>query len=252
MKILFNKGVNGLILNEEEHKVIGEKRDIDVSPGIVISNGSEVRIEKNNYIAINPSPSIIRSIGKRGAQIIDPRDAAVMIMYADMKPDSRVLESGTGSGALTSMIVQYLSEKGSYLGIDHNLESIKITRENVSILTGRNVEVIFGKFEEFDGMGKTYDCIFLDLPEPWLNVAKQRNYLVPGGRVVTYLPNFDQVEKTVIEYEKNGFLHLQTDEIIKREIVVRENATRPSSNGIMHTAFISCFIKKSGAEYFLK
>ncbi|MGP6206798.1 tRNA (adenine-N1)-methyltransferase [Cuniculiplasma sp. SKW3] len=252
MKILFNKISNSMILNEENHKILGEKRDLDISPGMMISDGSEVKIEKNSYIAIRPSPSVLRSVAKRGAQIIDPRDAAVMIMYADMRPDSSVLESGTGSGALTSMIVQNLSEKGSYLGIDHNLESIEITRKNVNLFTGKDVDIIHQKFEDFDGMGKTFDCVFLDLPEPWLNIANQKKYLIPGGRVVTYLPNFDQVEKTVLEYEKNGFLHLETDEIIKREILVRENATRPSSTGLMHTAFISCFIKKSGAQYSLK
>ncbi|MCL4345621.1 MAG: methyltransferase domain-containing protein [Candidatus Thermoplasmatota archaeon] len=251
MKILFNKHGESLFLDEERHHVIHGKRKIDISPGFVISAGSTVRLEKNSYLILDPGPSILKSVARRGPQIIDPRDAAVMMMYSDMKQDSRILESGTGSGFLTSMILRYLSPDGSYLGIDQSTDSVEITRKNVGLTTDRKIEIVNMRFEEFDGMGRVFDCVFLDLPEPWASISSQRKYIVPGGRVVTYLPNYDQVERAVLEYERNGFYHFETDEILKREIIVRENATRPSSTGVMHTAFISCFIRKDGSEIIL-
>src|SRR2546425_9824773 len=37
----------------------------------------------------------------RGAQVIYPKDLAMILFWADVFPGARVLEAGTGSGALT-------------------------------------------------------------------------------------------------------------------------------------------------------
>ncbi|MEM0133686.1 MAG: hypothetical protein QXU18_00445, partial [Thermoplasmatales archaeon] len=60
-----------------------------------------------------------------------------------------------------------------------------------------------------------------------------------------YSPNFNQSEKTVIEATKSGFPVLETVEIQLRRIIVREGSTRPDSNGLLHTGFMT-FILKSG------
>ncbi|MCL5889036.1 MAG: protein methyltransferase, partial [Candidatus Thermoplasmatota archaeon] len=62
----------------------------------------------------------------------------------------------------------------------------------------------------------------------------------------TYLPTYNQVEKTREEYEKNGFIHLETVEIEGRDMQVKKGATRPRSTGIIHTGFISTYLKVSG------
>jgi len=145
-----------------------------------------------------------------------------------------------------------LSENGKYLGIDQSRESINITRENIRTALNRDIEILEMNFHEFDGRGEIFDAAILDLPDPWQSANNQKKYIKPGGRIVTYLPNYDQVEKAVSAYENNGFMHIETFEIIKREIIVREGATRPSSTGIMHTAFLSCFVRLEGSETLLR
>ena len=41
----------------------------------------------------------------RGAQVLYPKDLALIPMWADVYPGARVFESGTGSGALTMALV---------------------------------------------------------------------------------------------------------------------------------------------------
>ncbi|MFQ5521836.1 MAG: tRNA (adenine-N1)-methyltransferase, partial [Candidatus Methylomirabilia bacterium] len=42
----------------------------------------------------------------RGAQVIYPKDLAMVVFWADIYPGARVLEAGTGSGALTMALLR--------------------------------------------------------------------------------------------------------------------------------------------------
>ncbi|CAE7270548.1 TRM61 [Symbiodinium natans] len=46
--------------------------------------------------------------------------------------------------------------------------------------------------------------IFLDLPAPWAAVGHVLDALVPGGRLVTFSPCVEQVDKTATELRRGG------------------------------------------------
>ena len=48
----------------------------------------------------------------RGATIVYPKDAAMIVGIADIYPGARVLEAGVGSGALTISLLRAAGEKG--------------------------------------------------------------------------------------------------------------------------------------------
>ena len=87
--------------------------------------------------------------------------------------------------------------------------------------------------------------IILDIPDPWNAVENMRKCIKPGGYLVTYSPNFNQAEKNVLTMKNLKFYVLETVELIKRNIIVRENATRPDNNIVDHTAFISIGVRTS-------
>ncbi len=231
----------------EEEQLSRNRKGIVIPPGKVIRSGDSIKSQGVEYIAMDFDPAFFRGVSEKGAQTIDVKDSSYMVRMAGIVPGSRVLESGTGSGALTSAILSAIKNPEGYLGIDHNANSIKITKQNIRKWMNLEINILEEEFSNISTEIGRFDAILLDLPEPWSNVSVQRGLLDSGKRIVTYLPNYDQVEKTVMEYEKNGFFHLETVELIRREILVRDGATRPSSEGLMHTAFISTFIKKSGS-----
>src|SRR5215510_6415424 len=48
----------------------------------------------------------------RGAQVLYPKDLALIPMWADIYPGARVLEAGTGSGALTMALLRAVGHRG--------------------------------------------------------------------------------------------------------------------------------------------
>src|SRR5918996_2432635 len=48
----------------------------------------------------------------RGAQVIYPKDLGPILIYADVFPGARVLEAGTGSGALTLALCRAVGPEG--------------------------------------------------------------------------------------------------------------------------------------------
>ncbi|HWC31639.1 MAG TPA: hypothetical protein VG709_00755, partial [Actinomycetota bacterium] len=48
----------------------------------------------------------------RGAQVIYPKDLGAILVYADIFPGARVLEAGTGSGALTLALCRAVGPDG--------------------------------------------------------------------------------------------------------------------------------------------
>ena len=71
----------------------------------------------------------------RGAQVVYPKDLGPIMVYADIYPGARVLEAGTGSGALTIALCRATGPEGrvvSYeLRSDHRDQA---TRERGGVL----------------------------------------------------------------------------------------------------------------------
>ncbi len=246
MKILCANQVS-LEFDELNNRVRMGKKTVEIPGNVIMQSGDIVKIDGRSYVLLDFSIPLFSSIAHRGAQIIDAKDASYMVTSGNIKYGSRVLESGTGSGALTVAILKVVGDPGFYTGVDHSDESARITKNNVRNLSGMDVHINVEEFENFDPEGKRFDAIFLDLPEPWKNVERQKTWISPGSRIVTYLPTTNQLEKTVYEYTESGFYHLESVELSMRQMQVKKDAVRPVSSGIIHTGYISTFVKLSGS-----
>ncbi len=235
-----------LLFDEKKNTIISGKKKIELNPSVILSSGDSINFDGINYTLMDYTSQFFPNIGERGAQIINGRDSSYMVMASGIQYGSRVMESGTGSGSLTSYILKITQNPDGYIGIDHNENSAALTRKNVKNFTGMDIKIDVDGFENYAYSGAKLDAILLDLPEPWRNVSEQRKWIFSGKRVITYLPTYNQVEKTREEYEKNGFIHLETVEIEGRDMQVKKGATRPRSTGIIHTGFISTYLKVSG------
>lgn len=214
--------------------------------GMVIEPGDTLVIKGEEFVVSNFRAVDFGSTVKRRTQIIQPWDASYAIFSMGLHGGMKVLESGGGSGAMSMYILQTLGDSGKLVTLENNGETAR------SLLTLRDSLKLQGKWdivnisiEDYAGQF-SFDAGMLDLPEPWKAAGNLRKIMAPGSVLCTYLPTYNQVEKTVAIFSGNGFYNTGTDEIIRRRILVRNGATRPDNDIIGHTAFISSFIRTSG------
>lgn len=173
---------------------------------------------------------------KRDAQIIPLKDIGLIIAETGINRESKVLDAGSGSGALACFLAGIAKEITTY---EIRKDFIGIVESNIGFLGLKNVKVknkdIYGEIDD-----KNIDVIVLDLPEPWKAIDNCSKALKPGGFLVSYSPSVPQAADFVNAVRKNErFVYLKTAEIIEREWEIEDRKVRPKSRGIGHSGFLS-------------
>src|SRR4029077_12050191 len=68
----------------------------------------------SRFVGFRPTLSDFVLKMPRGAQVIYPKDLGPLLMLADIGPGARVLESGVGSGALSSRLLRAGASRSGY------------------------------------------------------------------------------------------------------------------------------------------
>ncbi len=171
-----------------------------------------------------------RSLPHR-TQICHELDQSVVIFNLNLRPGSVVLESGTGSGAMSTSIMRAIAPTGKLHTFEFNgrradearAEFKKNGLDGIATVYHRDV---CGKLSAEDGgfvvPPGTADAIFLDLPEPWLAVGHASDALKVNGRLCSYSPCIEQTTRCCAALEKTGFHSLKTIEVRLKEYHVDE------------------------------
>ena len=176
----------------------------------------------------------------RKTQIIYPEDTGLILVYSGIGPGSVIVEAGCGSGALTCILGNFVSPNGHIYSYDINEKSIKRAKLNVKKAELEDVVTIqYGDILNDDLQHKNVDVVVLDMATPWNAIEKIKNYLKYSGTVVSFSTTIEQVKKTVSAMKSQNFIEVNTYELIKRKIQVKENATRPEVRMIGHTGYLT-------------
>ena len=176
---------------------------------------------------------------RRGAQVIYPKDIGTILMYADIVPGMKILETGVGSGALSLALLRFGAE---ITGYEMSEEFAERAKRNVAGFLGEEalsryrVE-IRDSYEGIDG--SDYDRVLLDLPEPWQVAPHARDALVPGGIVLAYTPSILQASKFREACQQHKFLAAETIEVLHRGWHIEGQAVRPDHRMVAHTGFLT-------------
>lgn len=172
-------------------------------------------------------------------QIIYQKDIALIIAYAGIGAGSRVVEAGTGSGALTSALAHHVKPSGRVYSYEIRPEFLERAERNID-RAGVLDHVELKNRDITTGIDETgVDAVVLDLATPWLIVPQAYNALKGSGAFVSFSPTIEQAVRTVEAIEASGFVDIETVECILRRISVKRGGTRPETLMIGHTGYVT-------------
>jgi tRNA (adenine57-N1/adenine58-N1)-methyltransferase catalytic subunit len=173
---------------------------------------------------------------KRSAQIIPLKDVGSIITFTGINKNSKIVDAGAGSGALSCFLAHIAKEVVTYEIRD---DFYKVVENNIKSLGLKNIKL--KKKDIYEGISeKNQDLITLDLPEPWKVVGIAAKALKVGGFIASYSPTVPQVMDFVNEIKSNKeFVYIKTIEILEREWDVDSRKVRPKSQAIGHSGFIT-------------
>jgi tRNA (adenine57-N1/adenine58-N1)-methyltransferase len=175
----------------------------------------------------------------RRTQVLYPKDIGYLLLQLDLGSGSRVVEAGTGSGALTMAMANAVRPEGKVYTYEINPRFQKVAAGNIerADLAGY-VEMVEGDVTE--GIRETdVDAVVLDMATPWLVVPHAYGALAGGGVFASFSPTIEQVMKTTYALREHPFIEVETVELILRKITVAENRTRPQTIMIGHSGYLT-------------
>jgi len=191
------------------------------------------------FTALRPTLSDYIMKSSRNTQITYPKDAALIVMFSSIGPGSRVVESGTGTGALTTALAHYVKPNGKVYTYELREEFQKNAEKNLK----RSNLLDFVELKSGDvTMGieeREVDAVVLDLATPWLVIPHAYEALKPSGTLVSFSPTIDQVVKATEALRENDFILIDTIECIMRAMQVERGKTRPQTLMTGHTGYIT-------------
>jgi tRNA (adenine57-N1/adenine58-N1)-methyltransferase catalytic subunit len=181
----------------------------------------------------------------RGAQVLYPKDLALMPMWADVYPGARVFEAGTGSGALTMALLRAVGPRGVVVTYEAREDFARTAMANIERYMGPVPNLISLRRNAYEGIallddGVPFDRLLLDLPEPWQVVPHAAQVLRSGGIYLSFVPTIPQVMQTVEALERAAVFGMaHTFETLLRTWSIQGRSVRPDHRMVAHSGFIT-------------
>jgi len=175
----------------------------------------------------------------RKTQVIYPKDLGLIAVKLGVHSGSKVIETGTGSGATTALMAYLVQPAGMVYTYDLNPEFQGVAKKNIEKL-GLSQFVTFKAgdarlgFEE-----REMDAGILDVGDPWEVIRSMRTSLKAAAPMAVITPTTNQAERLVAKMKEEGFVGIETVELLLRHLEARVGMTRPSNIMIGHTAYLS-------------
>lgn len=206
------------------------------------SEGSWITTNKGHFLlAFRPTKAEYTVNMKRIATVVYPKDIGIILSYANVYPGAKVLEAGSGSGALTIALSDAVGSTGSVISYDVREDMSKLAQSNLETVAEfpQNVSFKVGNLQEED-LESDFDSAVLDMPEPWHCIENVSNSLKLGGVLLTFLPTIMQVSDLVESLRKSGkYALIATREIMERPWQIEGRSVRPMHRMVGHTGFIT-------------
>lgn len=229
-----------LLRVEKDRQFHTHKGIIRIAELIGLPFGSGVRSSLGQtFWALKPTTYDMIMHSARRTQIMYPKDIGLMILKLALCSGSKVLEIGTGSGAMTLAAAVAVKPTGHVHTYEARSEFAEIAERNLKrasvseYVTIHNVNAATG-IDESD-----FDAAIIDVGDPWPVIPLAHKALAGGAPIVSFSPTVNQIEKTTEAFGHGGFVNIQTIECFIREMRVDTGKTRPASIMVGHTGYMT-------------
>jgi tRNA (adenine57-N1/adenine58-N1)-methyltransferase len=190
------------------------------------------------FFLLQPSLADLLNDLPRSTQILYPKDIGFILVTMGIGPGKKVIEAGTGSGAMTIAMAYAVGAEGRVVSYEvrpdmQNLAKKNLERVGLAARVDFKLRDIQSGFDETDG-----DAFFLDVPNPYDYIPQVRAALKPGGFLGCLLPTVNQVEQLLIALRREHFAFIEVCEILARYYKAEPNRLRPTDRMVAHTGFL--------------
>lgn len=213
------------------------------------------------YLALRPLMLDHVLAMPRGAAVIYPKDAAQIVVNADIFPGAVVVEAGVGSGGLSGYLLRAIGGDGTLHSFERRADFAETARKNVEMFMGDVPDtwsIHVGDLQDVlptlrDLQGRV-DRVILDMLAPWECFDAVEAAIKPGGVLCCYIATTTQMSKFVeVLRLRQAWTEPRAWESLVRTWHLEGLAVRPDHRMIGHTGFLVTARKLApGVKPFLK
>jgi tRNA (adenine57-N1/adenine58-N1)-methyltransferase len=193
----------------------------------------------NRFLLLQPRMGDYLLKIRRRTQILFPKDIGYLLLNLGVGPGDRVLETGTGSGALTTALAHAVGPTGHVFSYDLRPELQAVARENLEMV-GLMDRVTLREHDLEQGVLDTgMDAVVLDLPRPERYLPQVRETLKDGGNFGCISPTTNQVSTLIEGLEEYDFDNIEICELLLRFYKPVPARIRPKDRMVGHTGYLT-------------
>lgn len=210
--------------------------------------GEQVPTNKGHKMFIlSPTTADVIQHLPRDAQIIYPKDLGYIMLKLGIRPGLRVIEAGSGSGALTVMLALLVGDQGHVYSYERRSRMLEKAAANVRRV-GLLDRVTFYERDIAEGFEeRDVHALFLDVREPEDYLPQAREALRGGGFFGALVPTMNQVIALTEPLYAGPWFLLEIEELLLRSYKTVPARIRPDDEMVGHTGYL-VFARAVGRE----
>ncbi len=175
---------------------------------------------------------------KRATAIVYPKEIGYILLKINATNGARIVEAGTGSGALTLALARAVQPDGHVYTYEERSDMQNLARKNLEAagvlpyVTMKQRNIAEG-FDETD-----VDALFLDVREPQAYLPQARQALMGGGFFGAIVPTTNQVSNLLKALLQGGWIKVEVEELLLRPYKIVPERLRPEDRMVAHTGFL--------------
>ena len=235
-----------MILDERGKKYILKpgvefQSDLEIVKADVLDSaqiGDEVKSHLDHtFKIVKPNINDFIDLMDRRCSILIKKDIGQVLAHTGLGAGSRVVDAGTGAGAIALNFGNVVGETGRVYTYEIREDFAEVAKKNIDNFGITNIEVKNRNIK--DGIDEdNIDLIFLDLPKPYEIFEDVMDSLNVGGWLAVYAPYIDQAETSYRVAKKLGFYDIEIIELLERGLEVRTQGVRPKTRMVGHSGYL--------------